>query len=185
MPRLYSFRYPVDIRAALEPWKDQLGREFNQVVSMMTDRDRALEDHLNLGVAQGRLAYTITTSNQTILDNTTADITTLSVTVSLPANRVIRVSGQAIFNIISPMDLQGWVNQDGLDVGMFGDLSDSTAGGSTVTGVICAGSVILTPTAGSHTYKLRATAVGSGTAVVGATTAAPGFILVEDIGPVT
>ena len=47
----------------------------------------------------------------------------------------------------------------------------------------CAGSVVITPTAGSHTYKLAASrAAGTGNIQVTAAATYPAHILVEDIG---
>lgn len=50
-----GFRYPVDIRTALEPWRKHLsglvagGSDFDTVVAMLADRDRRLEDDLGVG----------------------------------------------------------------------------------------------------------------------------------------
>lgn len=42
-----GFRYTPDIRAAMEPWREKLGRDYESVVARLTDRDRALEDYVN------------------------------------------------------------------------------------------------------------------------------------------
>lgn len=43
-----GFRYPYDIHTTLEPWREKLGTEYDQVVSRLLDRDRALEDKLSI-----------------------------------------------------------------------------------------------------------------------------------------
>lgn len=42
-----GFRYPYDILATLEPWREKLGSEFDSVAARLTDRDRSLEDYVN------------------------------------------------------------------------------------------------------------------------------------------
>lgn len=42
-----SFRYQPDVRSTLDPWREELGRDFEQVVALLTDRDRDLEDYLS------------------------------------------------------------------------------------------------------------------------------------------
>ncbi len=186
--RLYSFRFPFDIQTTLESWREKLGSpltgSFESVIARLSDRDRALEDYVNLGMSQGRLAYTVVTSSQVVAAGAAVDLTGYTVTVTVPANRVLRITGQAIFAINAPMTLTGFVNEDGTDVGVFGDFANASGADATAKEVIQAGSVIRTPAAGTHTYKLRGQATGGGAAAIGATAAAPGFIMVEDIGPV-
>jgi hypothetical protein len=186
----YSFRFPYDIESTLAPLRPVSGTLtsgndglYDQIIATLRDRDRAIEDYLSLGVSQGRLAYVISTSNQAVASGAAVDITGLTVSVSLPANRVIRVTGQCIFAITPPMTLDGFINQDGTNVAAFGENSNATGGDATNKSILQCGSAILTPTAGDHTYKLQAQATGAGSATIGASAAAPGFILVEDIGP--
>jgi hypothetical protein len=42
-----GFRYQPDIHSTLEPWREKLGSEFEQVTALLTDRDRAIEDYVN------------------------------------------------------------------------------------------------------------------------------------------
>lgn len=44
-----DFRFPYDIAATLAPWRDKLGDEFDSVVALLADRDRALEDAVGAG----------------------------------------------------------------------------------------------------------------------------------------
>jgi hypothetical protein len=41
-----GFRYPFDVQSTLDPWRHQLGENFDQVVATLADRDRSLEDFL-------------------------------------------------------------------------------------------------------------------------------------------
>lgn len=41
-----TFRYPFDVQSAMEPWRDKLGPDFDNVINRLSDRDRALEDAL-------------------------------------------------------------------------------------------------------------------------------------------
>lgn len=198
--RLYNFRYPYDVQTAMEPWRKHLagviegGADFDTVVALLADRDRSLEDYLSF-MSQGRLAYAISTSLTLFTtNNASTDLAGLSVTVSVPANRVLRVTGQAAFintnNGAASLnyDLSGWINSDGSDTGYFGDLSAQIQPNPTTVSVtlLQSGSIIVTPTAGSHTYKLvgKTSATGAGTSAIGGAALTPAFILVEDIGPV-
>jgi hypothetical protein len=42
-----GFRYTPDVRTATEPWREQLGHDYESVVARLVDRDRALEDYVN------------------------------------------------------------------------------------------------------------------------------------------
>lgn len=67
-----AFRYQYDIQTALEPWRETLGESFDRVVSILRDRDRAVEDYVSryttqiftlltdfpaTGLQEGQLAY--------------------------------------------------------------------------------------------------------------------------------
>lgn len=106
------------------------------------------------------------------------DIAGLSATITVPAGRRIRISGKALFQFSTTGDL--------------GDLSIYEGGTrlnvSRITGqpgaknLAVAVETVITPSAGTHTYKL-ATVIetGVGTITVTATASAPAFLLVEDI----
>lgn len=42
-----GFRYQPDIQSTLSPWRAKLGENYEQVVALLTDRDRQLEDYVN------------------------------------------------------------------------------------------------------------------------------------------
>jgi hypothetical protein len=43
-----GFRYQPDVRTTLEPWREKLGAHFEEVAAKLMDRDRTLEDTLDL-----------------------------------------------------------------------------------------------------------------------------------------
>lgn len=180
--RLYSYKYPFDIRATLEPWRAKLGESFDNVVATLSDRDRALEDWVNLGMSQGRLGYETSTAFQTPITSE-VDLTDLTVTVTVPANRVLKVTGQAVFHLSGDAASFGWISEDGTHVSAFADFQNFYGGAGAEA--LQQGAAILTPSAGTHTYKLSAERTsGAATLTVGGVATAPAFILVEDIGPV-
>lgn len=40
-----GFRYPSNVPTVMRPWKDSLGDQYDNVVALLEDRDRALEDY--------------------------------------------------------------------------------------------------------------------------------------------
>ncbi len=129
--------------------------------------------------AGGQLGYAQVTANQVL--TAAADLTGLSVTVTVGSGRRIKVTGHVIFDnevaaanygILRIMESGTQLNQSIVGLtnnGTIGEIHDATA------------TTILTPSAGSHTYNLR----GDGNAFNILMTAAatlPAFILVEDIG---
>lgn len=143
-------------------------------------------DHV--GYARGVLSggYAEVTASQTGL-TTTADLTSLSVTVTVGTSRRIKITGYvsdwqrtaggAIGDRIS-LDIEeggtrlsrAFINWETAAGSAFGNFSE----------VI----VYLTPSAGSHTYNLQYSRVG-GTATISmrAASGEPAFIAVEDVGP--
>lgn len=130
------------------------------------------------GTYVGTLGYAQVTSNQASI-TTEVDLTSLTVTVTVTSGHRIKITGQALFTIdtanrgaaIAIKESTTQLNQ--------GNAWASEAG----FGVTVKAEAVLTPSAGSHTYKLtaqRGGSTGTLTMVAGATN--PAFILVEDIG---
>jgi hypothetical protein len=123
------------------------------------------------------LGYTQITTGQGSI-TTPVDITGLSVTVNVPAGRRLRITGSLF--------LQSTVNTDGVRIliaegGTTLQLRDQVVG---TAGPQCGldAVAIVTPSEGSHTYKIqggRWTGTGTVTAIADATY--PSYILVEDI----
>lgn len=183
MARPYAFRYPVDIAATLDPWRDQLGRSFDQVVSILADRDRAIEDHLSLAVAQGYLGIGELTSVQTGLTTADTDVTNLTVTVTVPAGRRLKITVHSMIDnenggstAIGVLKIQ----EDGVTIAHRESYLDAHLGlreGQDID--FCA---FRSPSAGVHTYKVVA-GITSNSGRIFATSTRPSFITVEDIGP--
>lgn len=123
------------------------------------------------------LAYAEVTALQTGI-STETDLTGLTVTVTVPTGRRIRVTGQARVDTVTTAghvigrikegatELSRWLNED------IGASQTATSDNA----------VVFSPTAGTHTYKLTLEKFNGGntvTMVAGATQ--PAFILVEDI----
>lgn len=127
------------------------------------------------GAPGSTLGYAEVTANQSPI-TTEVDVTGLSVTVTVPDGRRIRIS--------SALGITSTVNDD---IGFMRiaeggtNLAFAQAKLNTNTESVFA-SIVLTPTAGSHTYKIRAARTsGTGNLTVGAASTNPAYILVEDI----
>lgn len=134
-------------------------------------------------VPMGQLAYSQATSNQTGI-TTEVDITGLSVNVVVTAGRVIRITGfvPAFSTTVSGDGGRISIKEGGtlltLGQAFIGGTSASAGSNSIMP------QVVLSPTAGSHTYKLTAARVsGTGTFTMNADPTFPAYILVEDITP--
>lgn len=113
---------------------------------------------------------------------TEVDLAGLSVTVTVGSNRRIRVTAD-ITLLPTGTTTQAYIKEGSTHLKRFAFINDSGSG-LTTPALHQAGSVILTPTAGSHTYKLSADSGGLG-ASTSANSSDPHFILVEDLGPAT
>lgn len=125
--------------------------------------------------AGGQLGYTQTTTNQTGI-TTSVDLTGLSAVVTVGTGRRVKITGfipqftrtAGTVTFVTFHILEGATELGLMTVGM----------NNTYCGAVC--SAVITPTAGSHTYKL--TANSDGTVSTTLTATSPAFILVEDIG---
>lgn len=126
------------------------------------------------------LGYAQVVADQGSISSTAVDLTSLTVTVSVPyAQHRIRISAQAQFANTTATDGASLNIVEGVTT------LQTAACFSTLANIqahVCA-QVLITPTAGSHTYKLQALTVGGGTATLKASSGSPAFILVEDLGP--
>lgn len=145
------------------------------------------------GVAGGRIGYNSTTTAQAVSVET--DLTTLSVTVTVNANRCIRVEGYVPIGGFGAgsADERSYVRIKEGSTEMTGDaVFERISSGSLINGVarpcaISGTSNFATPTAGSHTYKLTLEGLTTANATTAATTAPattrPAWIAVWDDGP--
>ncbi len=131
----------------------------------------------------GAIGLVQVTSSQTGITSIT-DLSGLSVTVTANASRMIRVTGHfAVQKNTNAGLVKALIRESSTTLSLFGD--NIMGNGSDVNSRATAeGSVILTPSAGSHTYKLS---LSSATTDVDMSAAAgdpgPAFLLVEDISP--
>lgn len=124
----------------------------------------------------GTLGYAAVTANQTSIGGSVTDLTSLTVTVTVAAGRRIKVSGFANLFDAANGSVQLLIRESSTTLQNF---QGGNGSGSNQAG--CSPTVILTPSTGSHTYKLSA-AVAGGNGTMYAASTAPAFILVEDIG---
>lgn len=128
------------------------------------------------------LGYAEITANQTGILSTDTAITGLSVTVTVPAGRRLRIStyGQGIASGAIPDRFFYKIFEDSTVIGQAQTTTDSTTLAQRLEST-----VVRSPSAGTHTYAAKlAIASGAGTFVAGTGDPSPAYILVEDITPV-
>jgi hypothetical protein len=148
--------------------------------------DRYIDANLTAAAAgstgpRGVLGYAEVTANQTGI-TTEADLTGLSVSVTVAAGRRIRVTGQVRYGGTTSDDVATLRIKEGTISIQTAQLLVSRATGQANPTLTTA--VVLTPSAGSHTYKLSLERpIGTGNMQLVASSNSPAFILVEDIDP--
>ena len=128
---------------------------------------------------QGTLGYAQVTANQSGLSAIT-DLTGLSVTVTVAASRRVKVTGKGNVSQAAATGTARGIIREGstsLNDWLWADLV-------ALDDLQALGEVVLTPSTGSHTYKLSLQ-TSAGTVSLVAAADRPAFILVEDIGPAT
>lgn len=134
-------------------------------------------------VPWGTLDYVQVTADQTIVaSGTETDLTSLTRTVTVGTSRRIRLSAQGILSrSVADGITIGRFKESTTELGRWGQHSPSAL---TEFG-FSHGAAILTPSAGSHTYKLTLQRFsGTGNVTLNASATSPAWLLVEDIGPV-
>jgi len=128
----------------------------------------------------GRLGSASVTANQTSI-TTETDLTSLSVTVTVPANRRLRITGFT--------GAYSSVAQDASELRIKESTTQLTRSSlvhvlATSTEMHDVTALVNGPSSGSHTYKLAMVRTsGTGSITMVAASDAPAFILVEDMGP--
>jgi hypothetical protein len=145
------------------------------------DTDDVSNAHAHDNLPRGVLGYAQVTAGQASITSE-VDVTGLSVTVTVGASRRIKVTA---YGLVYTTVANDWaivrVKEGTTQLRSLGAVTMPTASRPETFG----GSVVLTPSAGAHTYKLTALrASGSGSITFDAASTDPAFILVEDIGPV-
>lgn len=133
-------------------------------------------------VAGGWIGYVPRTSDQTGI-TAEVDLSGVTVTVTANAGRRLKITGYSsgilATNVDTVSQLSIYEGSTSLSYARTPTAFASLSYNGPVTAV-----AIVTPSTGSHTYKLRVGRVaGSGTITVACDVDRPAFILVEDIGP--
>jgi hypothetical protein len=130
-------------------------------------------------------AATPVTANQTGLGAGPTDLTGLSVTVNVCANRRIRVTGYAVLRN----------GESAANSGQLLIVADGTVVRTVPAGLVSTASTgvkegvgasidITAPSAGSHTYKLQSTFAAGSANLMEASATQPATLVVEDLGPI-
>lgn len=132
--------------------------------------------------ARGQIGYAQVTASQAGI-TTEVDLSGLAVTVDVPAGRQIRITGRVQWTGDGTNNARG-------ELRIYEDATVLQTNRKPVTaaayGLVISvlDDVIVTPTGGSHTYKLTGAAAATvGSISMGAAAGVPAFILVEDLGP--
>jgi hypothetical protein len=137
-------------------------------------------DHTHAGGSStlGTLGYAQVVASQASI-TTEADLTSLAVTVDVASGRRIRIThGMNVFSSVGTDLLRIFIKEGATQL----QTSEIRLASTQSVTMPCKG-VILTPSAGSHTYKLTAQrAVGTGNMTMEASAGGPAWLLVEDIG---
>ena len=127
---------------------------------------------------QGVLGYAEVATNQTGITTSATTLTGLSVTFTVLAGRRVRLSAQAVMQQTGGAStINATFREGSTDIGRWARVTVASN-----DRILAVGSVILTPSAGVHTYTVVGS-TGSGSLAVESATA-PSFLLVEDIGAV-
>lgn len=132
-------------------------------------------------LARGWLGYVEVTANQSVVGSgTETDITSLTVTLTVQADRKLRITGHGIFSrSVADGVTLARIKEGSTELGRFCQHAPSAT-----SEFDCAeGSIVVAPSAGSHTYKLTMQRFsGTGNITLNAAAGSAAFILVEDIG---
>lgn len=131
-------------------------------------------------VPVGRLGYAELLASQTGITST-VQITGLSVNVSVPAGRVLRIKLHAgLQRTVADGLTRFFINRDGTTI----QFKDMFVRGAAEGHINVDFDVNDSPTAGAHVYTAHVQQVtGTGTSSVGAAVGEPAFLMVEDISP--
>jgi hypothetical protein len=129
---------------------------------------------------RGWVGYAEVTANQSGIAADT-NLTGLSSAPVVQAGRRLEVVGQGVISVtVANTIAVGWIKQDGVKVGKWGQFSPD----ATTEFELFYGAAILTPSAGVHTYALSLErAGGTGTITLNADATGKAFIMVRDLGP--
>lgn len=162
------------------PGNTDVGNTIGQIVVIKPSTDWANMVANHILTPTGCLAYAEITSNFVPGTISTTDVTGLSVTVNIPTGgKRIKITCKA--EVYSPGGAQGviLIIREGTTTLQTNDTQVAAVNKATTTQF----SAIITPTAGSHTYKIATSVdtVSSNTPAIQASAGATAFILVETL----
>jgi hypothetical protein len=124
-------------------------------------------------------ADAVATANQATI-TTITDLTSCTITFTAIGNRRYKITGEVTLQTTVASDVGALVISDGSNT----QVQKRGAFLSTAAGASIPATIVVTPAAGSVTYKLRVLRdAGSGTLTAVATASQPNLIRIEDIGP--
>lgn len=155
-----GFQYPSDLTSVLRPWEDKLKDEFNPVVALLTDRERALEQYFESAIPAFDYVFTEESTTSTV--DTDLATNGPEVTLKLPRGRALISGGAFTTSTVNNQTafVALWI--DGVHYQDIALLSNGTGGsiGASIFGVLAIPDSThptlpngLSP--GSHTFKLR------------------------------
>lgn len=106
-----AFKFPFEAVATFEPWREKLGEDFDQVVAILSDRDRALEDYLHdhdaaldalLSQIADRLKAATVATGETTTSTSFTDLTTAGPAVTV----TVGPSGKLLLTMSASVDVQ-------------------------------------------------------------------------------
>jgi hypothetical protein len=128
-------------------------------------------------LTSGRVGYVPVTANQGSITSI-ADLTSLTVTFTAIASRYYKITGECLALSSTGTDTIALFITDGSN----NQIQQRNAIATGTGNVSLHAEAIVTPGAGSITYKLRGSRTGGGTMTMSAGATFPAFILVEDLG---
>jgi hypothetical protein len=141
-----------------------------------TDYLSAAEEN---GAAGGWIGYVEVTADQSGITSI-ADLTSLSVTVTVGADRLIKITGCVrASNGTASKAASLYIYESTTEL----QRADAHLQDADIGAGITATRILNDPSTGTHTYKLRMASLIGGTATMRASADEPAFILVEDLGP--
>ncbi len=178
----YSYRFPYDIQSTLEPWRTELGKNYDQVIATLRDRDRDLEDYLSLGVAQGQLGIATQTTSPFLFPGARTDIPGMTITVTLPANRLIKVSATVHVDVAAGATPSSFLYLTEDTVIIAQEFYNHQSASDGMREILVA---FITPAPGQHTYTAQGASAPANSCQAVNISPSLNYITVEDIGPTT
>lgn len=151
-PYRTRFEYPYDVNQVMLPWRDKLGaREYDEVVTRLMERDRALEDYISISPEFDGVYV-----NEGTTSTTATDLATVGPTVTVRLPRGIcsvhygALAHSTVDNQTAGIEL--WMDGSLLHPGPY--LSNNTGGGiaASISTLVYVDNGSL---AGEHTFQMK------------------------------